>query len=179
MKSIKPLCITLVIYGLMITIGFVSEATAPDKQNTSNWFIPVSILALIVFLMGSFIIIGRIITDKLISKKFEVVKNESPHPYRIEQYVRRRWKYDDQVEDEFPIFVDMRGRRSQDPDERIREAVEKWERIKKQPNGVFLEEFLASEFGVTNGVLNVSKSKFYSRRRQLKKLTEEIQQNSN
>jgi hypothetical protein len=136
---------------------------------------------LVLFLIGSYIMITARsnINSLLISKNDKDVKNESPPTYQIERYVQRWWKYEDPDEEEFPTFVDLRGRRSQDPDERMRQVIEKWEQVKKQPNGVFLEEFLASEFGVTNGILNVSKSKFYTRRRQLKKLAEEKQQNNN
>jgi hypothetical protein len=180
MKNIKTFCITLVIYGLIITIGFVFGLIAPDKRSFSNWFGPALFLMLVMLLIGSYTISARCkILSLQISKNDKEVKNESPPPYRIERYVQRWWKYEDPDEDGFPTFVDLRGRRSQDPDERMRQAIEKWEQVKKQPNGVFLEEFLASEFGVTNGVLNVSKSKFYTRRRQLKKLAEEKQQNSN
>ena len=89
--------------------------------------------------------------------------------YRIEKYVLRRWKkQEERIENQsLPIPVtNRRGRRSDWPptEDKIR-AVRKWDRISKGPDPIRLEEFLASEFGTSGGELNVSTGSFYYWRR--------------
>ena len=165
----------------MITIGFVFGAIAPDKRTLPNWYAPILVVTIVTFLVGSYTITRSKIANQFSSRNSKDVKNESPPPYRLEKYILRWWKCESTASEDDPFldFVDLPGKRSRHPNERQRKAVAKWERIKQHPNGVTLEEFLEDEFGITNGVLNVSRSTFYTWRRQLKKLAEEKQQNNN
>ena len=164
-------CITLVIYGLIVSIEIALSITAFGNRSLTNWYGFLGILITAILLVGTYGALQSKLVCRFFCKRARELKNESPPIYRIEQYVLRWWKYEDPIEDDniFLDLVDMPGKRSRHPDERQRLAVEKWERIKRHPNGVTLEEFITSEFGITNGVLNISKSTFYGWRRQLKK----------
>jgi hypothetical protein len=176
MKNIKFLfCITLVICGLLIMIAIAFGIANPNILMSSNWHVVFGTLALVTFFGIGYGIVKRQTLCKFVCKQFTDVKNESPPPYRIERYILRWWKYRDPIEENStPVdLIDIPGRRSRYSDDEKRHAVEKWERIKQHPNGITIEAFLEHEFGITNGVLNVSKSTFYAWRRKFKNTLEE------
>jgi hypothetical protein len=167
-------CITLLLFGFSIFIGIALSMVTLGNQLFPNSVGIVGILMITIFLIVGYGIFYKVICQ-LIGRQFKDGINESQPIYRIEKYILRWWKHRDPGEEEMISvrLIDTPGRRSRYPDDRKRQAVEKWDRIKRHPNGVLLEEFLESEFGISNGVLNVSKSTFYSWRRKLKKNREE------
>jgi hypothetical protein len=170
----KLFCITLLLFGFSIFIGIALSMATLGNRLFPNSVGLVGIPMIAISLIVGYGIFHKVIC-RLISRQSRDGINESQPTYRIEKYILRWWRHCDPGEEEMISvrLVDTPGRRSRYPDERKRQAVEKWDRIKRHPNGVLLEEFLESEFGISNGVLNVSKSAFYSWRRKLKKNREE------
>jgi hypothetical protein len=161
----------LVLCGLIISIVIVIAALG-NQLFTSNLGIT-GISMAVIFLICSYLMVK----NKLVCRYLCDGKKKTSPTYRIEKYILRRWKNQNPIGEEFlsEKLVDTPGRRSRYSEKMKRQAIEKWDRIKRHPNGILLEEFLEAEFGISNGVLNVSKSTFYSWRRKLK----ESDENSN
>ena len=165
--TIKHFYKALVLCGLIISI-VIGIAALGIKLFGDN--IVITGIMVVIFLIGSYLLVkSRLVCHYLCGGK----KKISP-TYQIEKYVLRRWKSQNSIGEEFASgkLIDTPGRRSRYSEKMKRQAIEKWDRIKRHPNGILLEEFLEAEFGISNGVLNVSKSTFYSWRRKLKESDE-------
>lgn len=172
-------CMNIVICGLIVSIWIALSVTILGNYLFPKWYGTIRILTVMIFLASIYGSFRSKVVCRFICRQARDVKNESSPTYRIERYVIRRWKHQDIIEGEFSSLdlINTPGRRSRYPDERKRYVIEKWDKIKQSSHNIFLEEFLEVEFGTTNGVLNVSRSTFYSWRRKFRKNGKKGQKN--
>ena len=158
-------CITAVLSGLIATtwivlrgLSFRFEVSLLDDQ------LIVGVISILVPLLITFGTLRSNLVRRFLCGYPGSQEVDPAVEYRIEKYVIRRWKKQEERigNQSLPIHVtNRRGRRSDRPTKDKIRAIRRWDRISKGPDPIRLEEFLASEFGTSGGELNVSKRSFY------------------